>query len=218
MALSPSKAMRSGAPAQQTRIQKAKREAILDAALNVFSQHGFRGTTLDMIAAGAGLSKPNILYYFESKEAIYSQVLGQILDTWLDPLISMDENGDPLEEVRAYVQRKLEMAREYPRESRLFATEILQGAPQIETLLRGDLRDLVEQKSQVIARWSAQGKIAHVHPKHLIFSIWAATQHYADFRTQIDMVLGNGDDPFPDAALFLDHMFSRLLAPESSER
>ncbi|WP_424971492.1 TetR family transcriptional regulator C-terminal domain-containing protein [Dinoroseobacter sp. S76] len=210
----PSSAAPDRPPVRQTRIQKAKREAILDAALDVFSQHGFRGATLDMIATRAGLSKPNVLYYFAGKEAIYTQVLSQILETWLDPLISMDEGGDPLQELRAYVGRKLEMAREFPRESRLFATEILQGAPEIEGLLSGELRRLVDEKAKVIAEWSAAGKIADVHPKHLIFSIWATTQHYADFRTQIDMVLGTGEDPFPDAAAFLDHMFARLLAPD----
>lgn len=213
MPRAPSNAAQDKPPHRQTRIQKAKREAILDAALDVFSQHGFRGATLDMIATRAGLSKPNALYYFAGKEAIYTQVLSQILETWLDPLISMDAEGDPMQELRAYVGRKLEMAREFPRESRLFATEILQGAPEIEGLLSGDLRRLVDEKAKVIAGWSAAGKIAPVHPKHLIFSIWATTQHYADFRTQIDMVLGTGEDPFPDAAQFLDHMFARLLAP-----
>lgn len=208
-----SSVVRSGAPVRQTRIQKAKREAILDAALDVFSQHGFRGATLDMIASGAELSKPNVLYYFEGKEAIYTQLLSRILETWLDPMLSMDPEGDPLDEVRAYVRRKLEMAREYPRESRLFATEILQGAPQIEPLLSGELRELVAQNARVISGWVAEGKVADVHPKHLIFMIWATTQHYADFRTQIDMVLGTGEDPFPDAMATLDQIFTRLLTP-----
>ena len=50
-----------------TRIQRRNREAILDAALEVFSAQGFRGATLDQIAERAGLSKPNMLYYFASK-------------------------------------------------------------------------------------------------------------------------------------------------------
>ena len=56
---------------RRTRIQTKNREAILDAGLEVFSNHGFRGATLDQIADRAGLSKPNLLYYFASKEAIY---------------------------------------------------------------------------------------------------------------------------------------------------
>src|SRR5210317_1205892 len=100
-----------------TRIQKKNRAVILEAALDVFSTHGFRGSTVDQIAKEAGLSKPNLLYYFPSKEAIHASLLEQMLDTWLDPLREMDPEGDPLEEVLAYVARKLEISRTYPRES-----------------------------------------------------------------------------------------------------
>ena len=37
--------------------------------------------------------------------------------------------GDPVAEILNYVRRKLEMSRDFPRESRLFANEMLQGAP-----------------------------------------------------------------------------------------
>ena len=114
-----------------TRIQLRNRTRILDAALEIFSQHGYRGATLDQIAAASGLSKPNILYYFDGKEDIHVTLLNQLMDAWLAPLREIDPNGDPLEEILRYVHRKLEMSREFPRESRLFANEILQGAPRI---------------------------------------------------------------------------------------
>jgi TetR/AcrR family transcriptional regulator len=57
------------------------------------------------------------------------------------------------------------------------------------------------------------GRIARVHPVHLIFSIWALTQHYADFDVQVRAVLGPGHDPFSEAREFLDTLFRRLLAP-----
>jgi TetR/AcrR family transcriptional regulator len=132
----------------RTRIQIRNREAILDAALEVFSQHGFRGATVDMIAAEAGLSKPNLLYYFPSKEDIHVTLLSQLMDTWLDPLRALDANGDPVDEILAYVRRKLEMSRDFPRESRLFANEIVQGAPRIGTSLSTDLKSLVDEKAR----------------------------------------------------------------------
>ncbi|MCB1348353.1 MAG: TetR family transcriptional regulator, partial [Maritimibacter sp.] len=70
----------------RTRIQEKNRATILEAALDVFSQHGFRGATLDQIAKAAGLSKPNVLYYFPSKEAIHGALLAGLMDTWLEPL------------------------------------------------------------------------------------------------------------------------------------
>lgn len=197
----------------RTRIQKKNRKAILDAALDVFSAHGFRGATLDQIAAEAGLSKPNLLYYFPSKEAIHVALLSALMDTWLDPLREMDAHGDPREEILGYVRRKLQMSRDFPRESRLFANEIVQGAPRIGPALETDLKNLVDEKAAVIRGWVDEGRIAPVDPHHLIFSVWALTQHYADFDVQVRAVLGPERDPLEEAERFLDTLFARLLTP-----
>ena len=197
-----------------TRIQQKNRATILDAALDVFSLRGFGGATVDQIAATAGLSKPNLLYYFPTKEAIYEALLGGLLDTWLDPLRAMKPSGEPLPEILAYVQRKLEMSRDFPRESRLFANEIIQGAPLIESELSGALRSLVDEKAEIINQWADEGRIVRVNPHHLFFSIWSLTQHYADFDVQVRAVLGEGvEDPFPEAEIYLTTLFTRMLTP-----
>lgn len=204
-------------PRPRTRIQQKNSETILEAALEVFSQHGFRGATLDQIAEVAGLSKPNLLYYFPSKEAIHQALLSELLHTWLDPLRAMKPEGDPVQEILGYVRRKLELARDYPRESRLFANEILQGAPRMRGAIEGELKTLVDEKSVVLRRWMDQGRIARVHPVHLIFSIWALTQHYADFDVQVHAVLGSAEpDPYPEAAAYLETLFTRLLAVQAA--
>lgn len=195
-----------------TRIQKKNRAAILEAALNVFSSHGFRGSTVDQIAAESGLSKPNLLYYFPSKEAIHTELLSGLLETWLAPLHDLDENGDPLEELLSYIRRKLQMSQELPRESRLFANELVQGAPRIHEALSQDLKALVDEKTALLTKWMDQGKIARVHPYHLMFSIWALTQHYADFEVQVRAILGD-EDPFEGAETFVDTLYRKLLTP-----
>ncbi|MFY0634816.1 MAG: TetR family transcriptional regulator C-terminal domain-containing protein [Vannielia sp.] len=199
----------------RTRIQQKNSAAILEAALDVFSQNGFRGATVDQIARAAGLSKPNLLYYFPSKEAIHQTLLAGLLDTWLAPLRRLDPAGDPVEEILAYARRKLEMSREMPRESRLFANEVLHGAPSLETVLKGELKPLVDEKAAVIAGWVDAGRLAPVHPYHLLFSIWALTQHYADFDVQVRAVLPENEagDPFPEAARAIDTLFRKTLAP-----
>lgn len=197
----------------QTKIQKRNRGAILEAALEVFAAQGFRGATLDQIADGAGLSKPNLLYYFPSKEAIHVELLNGLMDVWLAPLRQMNPSGDPYTEIMCYVRRKLEMSREMPRESRLFANEILQGAPRMMDGIEGDLKQLVDEKSAVIGAWMAAGKIKESDPRHLIFSIWALTQHYADFDVQVRAVLGSKHDPYAEAGNFIETLYERLLKP-----
>lgn len=197
-------------PRQETRIQKKNKELILGAALEVFSSYGFRGSTIDQIANQAGLSKPNLLYYFPSKEAIHAALLDALLDTWLDPLRALDPEGEPVAEILDYVHRKLEMSRMYPRESRLFANEIIQGAPRILENLEGELRALVDEKAAVLEDWMAAGKIAQTHPHHLIFSIWSLTQHYADFEVQV-RAIRTKQDIYEEADTFLQNLFTRLL-------
>ncbi len=196
---------------KQTRIQRRNRMRILDAALDVFSRDGYRGATLDQIAETAGLSKPNILYYFNGKEEIHVTLLNQLMETWLDPLVELDPNGAPLEELLLYVKRKLDMSRDLPRESRLFANEILQGAPRMSPHLASDLRPLFEEKCALIQSWVDAGKLANVDPAHLIFSIWSTTQHYADFEVQI-AVLTDGTS-HETAQKHLQTMFKKLLTP-----
>lgn len=198
----------------KTRIQREKSKAILDAALEVFSTFGYRGSTIDQIASQAGLSKPNVLYYFDGKEAMHSVLLSQLLETWLEPLREMSPEGDPVEEILAYVQRKLAMARDFPRESRLFANEILQGAPRVGDALTGGLRELVDEKAALMQGWIDAGRLAPVDPHHLIFSIWATTQHYADFDVQVQAVLGpRARDRFATAERHLDGLFRPALTP-----
>ncbi len=202
--------MNDAQPKPRSRIQQENRRRILDAALDMFSQHGYRGTTLDQIAEAAGLSKPNILYYFGGKEEIHVTLLNRLMETWLDPLAEMDPDGDPLEELLAYVRRKLQMSRDFPRESRLFANEILQGAPRMAPHLQSGLKPLFDEKCTLIRMWMDQGRLAPVDPGHLIVSIWATTQHYADFDAQLGVLMPPGA---PGAENFLDTLYTRLLTP-----
>ena len=172
-------------PKKPSRIQLRNRRIILDAALDVFSQHGFRGATLDQIAEASGLSKPNILYYFDGKEAIHVELLNALMAEWLGPLTDLDPDGDPLEELLGYIRRKMEMSQAYPRESRLFAGEIIQGAPRMAPHLSAGLKPLFDEKCALIRGWMDAGRLAPMDPGHLIFSIWAMTQHYADFDAQV---------------------------------
>jgi TetR/AcrR family transcriptional regulator len=176
--------------AAKTRIQSVNQDLILKAALEAFSAYGFRGATVDQIAAKSGLSKPNLLYYFRRKEDIYTAVLEHTLTEWLVPLRTLDVNNDPIAELTGYISAKLDMSLQNPAASRLFANEILHGAPHIGKFLKGPLKELLEAKADVIRTWVAQKKIKPVDPYHLIFAIWAVTQHYADFSAQVEALLG----------------------------
>lgn len=174
---------------KKTRIKIRNEEKILEAALKLFSTFGFHGTTMEKIAELADMSQPNLHNYFKTKADLYEAVLNDILDIWVDPLGNLDVEGDPETELRQYIAKKVEMARKYPEASRIFAAEMLQGAPILMHHLKGQVRMKVKAFSTVIESWGRQGKIRQVDPVHLIFMIWASTQHYADFLPQIRAVM-----------------------------
>ena len=182
-------------PAAKTRIQSENQDLILKAALDVFSTYGFRGATVDQIAMKCGLSKPNLLYYFRRKEDLYAAVLEQTLTQWLAPLRMLDVSNDPIAELTRYIEAKLDMSFANPAASKLFANEILHGAPHVAKYLKGPLKDLVEAKTAVLRQWISEGKIRSVDPRHFIFAIWAITQHYADFSVQVEALLKPAEKP-----------------------
>ncbi len=195
--------MSTKAVQKRSRIQIANRAAIMDAALAVFSQEGYGGATVDRIAQAAGMSKPNLLYYFPTKEDIYREVLEITVEGWLEPLEELDPTGDPVAELRGYILKKIKMSQNGAEASRLFANEIGRGAPLLKGFLETRLRSLVDEKCGVLKSWMEDGRLKRVDPHHLIFVIWATTQHYADFEVQVGAILGDRarkNDFFEEAA------------------
>lgn len=168
-----------------------KRQQLLDAALEVFSIYGFSGASLDDIAKGANMHKSNIFYYYENKEALYTEVLTQVLNKWLSPFQVLHAELEPLDAISEYIMKKIELARMSPQASKLFALEIIQGATHISPLLQGPLKKIFKRKVKVITQWQEQGKISpEIDAELLILNIWAITQNYADFAMQMEMVAG----------------------------
>ena len=184
---------------KKTRIQVQNRERILDAALAVFSRYGYRGSTVAQIAERCDMSKANLLYYYKSKTDIYVSVLEHTLEEWLAPLTKLNPDGDPAEQIWAYTQSNLALSKSAPEASRLFANEILQGAPMIKQFLQNELKTLVDDKCAVIQHWYNSGKLAPVTPLNLLFLIWATTQHYADFHVQAEILSDHPEALFDDA-------------------
>jgi TetR/AcrR family transcriptional regulator len=168
-----------------------KRQQLLAAALDVFSVYGFSGASLDEIAQLAEMHKSNIFYYYENKEALYVEVLTTVMQKWLAPLQVLEAELEPAQAITQYLMQKIEVSRTQPKASKLFALEIIQGAPHILPILKGPLKKLFKRKAKVISNWQEQGKLSDkIDAEVLIINLWGITQNYADFSTQIEMVTG----------------------------
>ncbi len=189
--------MRARDKTQKSAVREENERAILKAAEEVFAERGFRGATTGVIADRAGIPKANLHYYFPTKEALYRRVVEHIFNVWLDAANTFDESDDPVEALTAYISAKMDISRAHPMGSKVWANEILHKAPVIQDYLETTLRDWTASRAAVIDRWVAEGKIAPVNARYLLYMIWATTQHYADFNHQIDTL--NGGAPLDDS-------------------
>lgn len=203
--------MSSSAGTSKRQIRQANESAILRAAERVFARAGFEGATMADIADEAGLPKANLHYYFGNKRDLYRAVLDAVLHDWLAPLDVITPEADPAHALSQYIELKMALAQERPHASRVFANELLHGAPVVLDLLRTDLRQQVLDKAAVIDAWMAQGRMAPVDSTHLFFSIWAATQTYADFDVQIRAVLQRDTLQPADRRRATQHVVSLIL-------
>ncbi|MFT6657676.1 MAG: TetR/AcrR family transcriptional regulator [Maritalea sp.] len=175
-----------------------KKQAILDAAEKIFAEYGFKGATTQMIADFAGIPKANLHYYYPTKEALYSQVVQNIFDIWLEAADSFDQNMDPSHALESYINKKMEISRAHPNGSKVWANEVMHGAPIIQDYLETTLKEWTSSREAVIQSWIDDGRMDKIDPKHLLYMIWATTQHYADFVHQVETL--NDGRPFDDGA------------------
>lgn len=203
-------ASKAPARARQARGDTA-REALLGAAERVFARAGLSGATTAAIAEAAGLPKANLHYHFGSKDDLYRALLARILHDWLAPLDGLTPEADPKQALGDYIRAKMAISAERPDASRVFANELLHGAPVLGELIRGELRRVVRRKAAVIDGWIAAGRMAPVDSTHLFFTLWAATQTYADFDVQVRGVLGRARLTARDHQRATEHVVTLLL-------
>jgi len=218
MADSQTSASPAGRPAG--RLRRARVAQILQAAEQVFAAKGFEGTTTADIATMADLPKANVHYYFGTKEKIYRAVLDNILELWLDEAdYWITPDRAPRDAFAGYIQAKVASARDRPDASRIYASELLRGAPHIKEYLHLSLRHRVAGLASVIDGWAARGRMRPVDAAHLLFCIWAMTQTYADFAVQIGAVLGKtalDEEVFKTAVQTITGLVINSYVPEIS--
>ncbi|APW41161.1 TetR/AcrR family transcriptional regulator [Rhodoferax saidenbachensis] len=203
--------MNKVADASKGLIRQTNEALILSAAEKVFARAGFAGATMAAIAEGSGLPKANLHYYFGSKDVLYREVLARILNDWLVPTHGITQDADPRAALEQYIRAKMALSAQRPDGSKVFANELLHGAPVVKALLATELRRLIREKAAVVQAWVEAGRMAPVDGIHLFFTIWAATQTYADFDVQVGAVLGRETLTAKDHARATEHVVSLIL-------
>lgn len=169
----------------QQNIRAHNQAIILSAAEEEFVLQSYRGATMQGIADRAGLPKANIHYYFKNKRNLYKVVLRSIIAEWNDGLVTMTVDSDPKTVIEEFVRTKLHQAFAHPNRHKLFAVEVIGGAPHLHDFMSTTMKEWALDKTQVMKIWHQQGKIGIADPLQLLILIWATTQRYAEFETEI---------------------------------
>lgn len=205
---------------RQSENRKALETRILRSAEIVFAQKGYSGSSMESIAVTAKISKQNLIYYFPNKELLYKHVLKEMLDIWIEKLSFLETQGETPEEViRSYVSEKIKLSRLYPNGSKVFAHEIISGAPLLKEYLISELKPQFDRDVKLVKSWIKKGLIDDIDPEHLFFTIWAATQTYADFSVQMEVLLGKkslGQKDFDRAEKAVTEFVMRALGAKKN--
>ncbi|MDR6947875.1 TetR/AcrR family transcriptional regulator of autoinduction and epiphytic fitness [Pseudomonas sp. 2957] len=92
------------------RLTDRKREAIIQAAIAEFRAHGFEITSMDKIAATAGVSKRTVYNHFPSKEELFAEILNQLWARIIaEPSVSYNREQPLHEQLRLMLREKVQM-------------------------------------------------------------------------------------------------------------
>lgn len=192
-----------------SRIRQKNQDLIIEVASKQFATYGYAATKMADIAKAADIPKPNVFYYFSSKDKLYYAVLESVTQPLLEASAPIELLDDPVEALTQYIAEKLRISREHPLASKVFANEVMSGAKVLPTQISLKLSAQSQMIIDKFAAWSQQGLMDPVSPHHLMFTIWAATQTYADFSWQICNVMDKNeleDADYQDAAGFITQL------------
>ncbi|MGH8779220.1 TetR family transcriptional regulator C-terminal domain-containing protein [Paraburkholderia sp.] len=175
---------------RKAHIRHTNEAHLLACAEAVFAERGLEGASTAMIAERAGLPKANLHYYFPTKLHLYRRVLEDVFEEWHRAADTFDASDDPAEAIAGYVRAKMALSRRRPLGSKVWANEIIHGATHMQDILAERVKPWMETRITMIDDWIARGLIARVDARTFLFTIWALTQHFADFDAQIAALAG----------------------------
>ena len=136
-------------------------QAILDAAVRLFSKHGFDGVSMRTIAQEAGVSKSNIYHHFRSKEELYLAIMQTSAARLSELVDTLAEGGGSFEQrLRDFARAHLEHLFGQAMTVRLLLREVFTGAEKWQRLLIDRVvGDIVRRLRAIFEKGQAEGAL-----------------------------------------------------------
>jgi TetR/AcrR family transcriptional regulator len=153
------------------------RRAILDAALDRFSERSFDGASTRSIAEQAGVTQPLLNYHFAGKEELWRAAVDDLFERFR---ISMQDRVAGLRGVddvtiaRLMVRHFVEFSAANPQLHRIIMQESKRAGGRLDWLVETHVRPLYENAVAMFERLAARGELAPVAPAHLYYLLTGA--------------------------------------------
>src|SRR5436190_7712577 len=153
------------------------RRAILDAALDLFSERNFDGASTRAIAERAGVTQPLLDYHFAGKEELWRAAVDDLFErvrTSMRSRLSGLRGVDDVTIAKLMVRHFVEFSAANPQLHRIIMQESKQPGPRLDWLVDTHVRPLYENAVAMFERLAARGELAPVAPAHLYYLLTGA--------------------------------------------
>lgn len=168
------------------------RDRILDAALGAWGTRGYEATSLDALAAGLGVTKQTILYWFPSKEALLEAVIARSAAELSGSLESaLESAGVGWAKVEAVVRSVFRLAARRP-ELLGLVREVSRLGPPAASRMILELQPLVRRASEFLQTEMDAGRMRRHDPNLLLLAIYSTV---IGMVTEVDVLRAFGEEP-----------------------
>ncbi len=199
------------------KLDPAKREAILTAALEAFASHGFEGASYNQIIEKAGISKGAMYYYFDDKEDLYATVVRHELDEVLAELQDFPQVRTAEEFWQALLEMTLRAQAYFvaqPAKVHLLRSVMKLRMEGTSNPVFGELFELSQAFSEQMLRLGQSvGAVRTDIPFDLMTRLVTAVDEVGDYWMLENVDLSNENEMARYGELFLD-LLRRMLEPD----
>ncbi len=168
------------------------RERILDAALVAWGTRGYEATSLDVLAAGLGITKQSILYWYPSKEALLDALIARSAQELAGAMnAALEGAGNGWAKVEAVVRSVFRLAARRP-ELLGLVREVSRLGPPAATRMTLELQPLVRRASEFLETEMDAGRMRRHDPNLLLLAIYSTV---IGMVTEVDVLRAFGEEP-----------------------
>jgi TetR/AcrR family transcriptional regulator len=190
----------------RTRDPEGTRAAILDAAEEVFLDHGFGNASVSQIAKHAGVTKSLIHHHFGSKEELWNEIKQRRFEIYASAQMKALEEAEPSAKLlREAMETYFRFLGANQQIVRILAWVFLESE-QHDSCMRMD-KELVAAGAEKVRQAQEAGELrADIDPRFIIFTMVGLAQHWFQDREHVLSHLGSGLPPKAVDEFYLDNV------------